>query len=49
MARLILGEATRTLDERYRLSIPVELAEAIAVDRSECIAEARCSNPEWKY
>jgi MraZ protein len=37
MARLILGEATRTLDERYRLSIPAELAEAIAVDRSECI------------
>jgi MraZ protein len=37
MARLILAEATRTLDERYRLSLPPDLAEAIARDRSECI------------
>jgi MraZ protein len=37
MTRLILGEAARTLDERYRLSLPVELAEAIATESSKCI------------
>jgi MraZ protein len=30
------GEFTRTLDERYRLSIPQELAEAIAKQGTEC-------------
>ncbi|MGD9634554.1 MAG: division/cell wall cluster transcriptional repressor MraZ [Pirellulales bacterium] len=37
MARLILGESTRTLDERYRLSIPPELAETLAPDGGDCI------------
>jgi MraZ protein len=37
MAQLILGESTRTLDERYRLSLPVELAEPLATGGSECI------------
>jgi MraZ protein len=37
MTRLILGEAARTLDERYRLSLPVELAEAIAAESAKCI------------
>jgi MraZ protein len=30
MEKLILGEAARTLDERYRLSIPAELVECLA-------------------
>ena len=37
MARFILGESTRTLDQRYRLSIPTELAEALAPEGGECI------------
>jgi MraZ protein len=37
MARLILGESTRTLDQRYRLSIPPELAEPLAADGADCI------------
>lgn len=37
MARLILGESIRTLDERYRLSIPPELAEPLAEAGSDCI------------
>ena len=37
MTRLILGEAARTLDERYRLSLPVELVEAIAAESTKCI------------
>src|SRR5882757_9344799 len=37
MARLILGEATRTLDERFRLSVPPEMTEAIAADDGQCI------------
>lgn len=37
MAQLILGESTRTLDERYRLSLPVELVEPLATGGSECI------------
>jgi MraZ protein len=37
MARLILGEAVRTLDDRYRLSIPPELAETLAGESTECI------------
>ena len=37
MARLILGESTRTLDPRYRLSIPPELAELLVPEGGECI------------
>ena len=37
MARLILGEAVRTLDERYRLSIPPELADALAAETADSI------------
>jgi MraZ protein len=37
MARLILGESNRTLDQRYRLSIPPELAEPLAGDGGDCI------------
>jgi MraZ protein len=34
---LILGEFPRTLDERHRLSIPVELAEPLLGKASDCI------------
>jgi MraZ protein len=37
MARLILGEAVRTLDDRFRLSIPSELADALAGESADCI------------
>jgi MraZ protein len=37
MARLILGESTRTLDQRFRLSIPPELAETLAADGGACV------------
>lgn len=37
MAQLILGESTRTLDPRYRLSIPPELAGSLAPEGGECI------------
>ncbi len=30
MEKLILGEATRTLDERHRLSVPPEMVDALA-------------------
>ena len=33
----ILGEFQRTLDERFRLSLPPELAERLAADGSDCI------------
>lgn len=33
----ILGEATRSLDERYRLSIPAEMAEPLTGERPDCI------------
>ena len=33
----ILGEFPRTLDERHRLSLPVELAEPLANGGIECI------------
>ena len=33
----LLGEFQRTLDERYRLSIPSELAEALVVESTDCI------------
>ena len=34
---LILGEATRTIDARYRLSLPPELVEMLMRASSECI------------
>ena len=34
---LILGEASRSLDERYRMSIPPEMADALAADDGQCI------------
>jgi MraZ protein len=34
---LILGEFQRTLDERYRLSIPSELAELLTAAAADCI------------
>jgi len=37
MARLILGETTRALDERYRVSIPSELAEPLSSHAGDCI------------
>ena len=33
----ILGEFPRTLDERHRLSIPLELADLLAADNAVCI------------
>ena len=33
----ILGEFPRTLDERHRLSIPLELADLLAADNGACI------------
>jgi MraZ protein len=36
-SQLILGEFQRTLDERFRLSIPTELAGALAADEGQCI------------
>jgi len=37
MQGFILGEASRTLDERYRLSLPAEMVESLAVDDSRCM------------
>lgn len=34
---LCLGEWTRSLDERYRLSLPAELVANVASDASECV------------
>ena len=34
---LILGEATRTIDARFRLSLPPELAAMLATGGSECV------------
>ena len=36
-SEFILGEFQRTLDERYRLSIPGELVALLTVDSAECI------------
>lgn len=33
----ITGEIRRTLDERYRLTLPAEMADAASDDRGECI------------
>lgn len=37
MVRLILGESTRTVDERFRLTIPPELVELLAAEDGRCI------------
>jgi transcriptional regulator MraZ len=37
MARFILGEATRTLDHRFRLSIPTEMAAPVVSEGGRCI------------
>jgi MraZ protein len=37
MSKLILGEAARLVDERFRLSIPAEFVEALAAARGECV------------
>ncbi len=37
MKQLILGEATRVMDDRYRLSIPLELLDALAAPQGDCI------------
>ncbi len=34
---LILGEAPRSLDERYRMSIPSEMTDTLAADDGQCI------------
>lgn len=34
---LILGEFERTLDERFRLSIPAEIAELVAGEAGDCV------------
>ena len=35
--KFFLGEFQRTLDERYRLSIPSELGDALAAESADCI------------
>ena len=52
---LILGEYRRMLDDRYRLSIPSELVDALAIEAEDCIlAKERpgCISlwnaPKWK-
>ena len=37
MARLILGETIRTVDERFRLTVPPEFVELLTAGYSECI------------
>jgi MraZ protein len=34
---LILGESTRTVDDRFRLSLPAELAKEVAGSGNECL------------
>jgi MraZ protein len=36
-AQLFLGESTRSLDDRYRLSLPADWAEVLAGGDSECL------------
>ncbi len=38
----LLGEHRRTLDDRYRLSIPTELAESLMAGGGECILIKEC-------
>jgi len=37
MANFILGESIRRLDERYRLSLPTDLAEPLETEGAECV------------
>jgi MraZ protein len=37
MNELILGESTRTIDGRYRLSLPSDLIEMLAAEKGDCI------------
>jgi MraZ protein len=37
MVRLILGESTRTLDERFRLTIPPDLAMSLGPEAGQCV------------
>lgn len=34
---VLTGEATRTLDDRYRLTLPAELADAVGGESGECL------------
>lgn len=34
---MFFGESTRTLDQRFRLSLPEDMAEALAGDSGECL------------
>jgi MraZ protein len=54
-ANLYLGEWVRSLDERYRLSLPAEVAELLAKDAAQCtLAKERpgClslwNSPQWQ-
>jgi MraZ protein len=55
ISEFLLGEFERTLDERFRVSIPAELAEPLTVESADCIlAKERpgClslwSAPKWQ-
>lgn len=37
MEKLLLGESVRTLDERFRVSVPVELADQMAAKDGHCV------------
>jgi MraZ protein len=37
MEKLILGEAVRTLDDRYRVSLPAELVDPLAAEAGRCV------------
>ena len=37
MAKLILGEALRTIDERFRLSVPAELLALLGAEEGQCL------------
>lgn len=34
---MLIGESTRTLDDRYRLSLPAELVDGLGVPQGECL------------
>jgi MraZ protein len=36
-SQFLLGEFRRTLDERYRLSLPSELGDVLAAESTDCI------------
>jgi MraZ protein len=37
MDKLILGESARTLDERFRLSLPMDLVKGLAAEEGRCV------------